>query len=99
MRTNSFKCTKCGEFTRHIEITYREADAINTASWNSGKHKVYSKAEVALGKISGSFFDLIGAPFIGTNIFDRTPYKCCKCGKCTWRNSEGKVIKYIGESR
>lgn len=30
MRTNSFKCTKCGEYTRHIEISLREAASIRT---------------------------------------------------------------------
>lgn len=95
MRTNSFKCAKCGEYTRHIEISLREAASIDIGSVTTTVDKVGKTiAQVVTGAL-----DLFGVGVLNSNIVGIVPYKCCKCGRCAWRDSNGEEKEYMGCSK
>lgn len=97
MRTNSFKCKNCGDYTRHVEISLREVVSMETGgtTWDTPGEKIGS---IILNVEAGAA-DLFGLGSIHRNIVGITPYKCCKCGRCAWRKSDGEEKEYIGYSK
>lgn len=87
MRVNSFKCSNCGGFTRHVEISSREMAAIDGETGVMGN------------VLAGTIGDFFGLRHITRNVSGIVPYKCCNCGRCAWRNSAGEDKQYIGYSK
>lgn len=96
MRTNSFKCTKCGEYTRHIEISLREAASIRT---ENDADTNFLKALRVVYRLEAGAADLFGGRAVARDIIGYTPYKCSRCGRCAWRNSNGEEKDFIGYSK
>lgn len=87
MKINSFKCSNCKEYTRHIEITSREMSAID------------GDGGVVGNVVVGILGDFLGFRHLTRNVTGYVPYKCCKCGMCAWRSSSGEDEGYIGFSK
>jgi len=96
METNSFKCSDCGEFTRHIELSLREAWDIDLDG-DTGDTGV-EKFLYGYNKVMSRIGDTIGVGKFNKHILGFAPYKCCKCGRCTWRDSKGEERNLIGYS-
>lgn len=94
---NSFKCPRCGEYTRHISISMREVMAI-TIEEDKPTNAV-EKGMAALLKIEGAACDIAGVGLLNKHVIGISPYKCCKCGRCSWRESNGEEKDFIGYSK
>lgn len=94
---NSFKCPNCGEYTRHIIISLREAAAIDIE--RNYTQNTYDKICAAFVKMECSAFDIVGGGSVLKHVVGISPYKCCKCGRCSFRESSGKEKEFIGYSK
>ena len=94
MRTNSFKCKNRGEFTKHIEISSRELLAIDGNYAKTTADKIANK----FGLVVAGVGDFVGFGQLTRSVTGIIPYKCCKCGRCTRRNSKGEDKGEIGFS-
>lgn len=91
MNTNTFYCYECKEYTRHVKISYGEAEAIRANNHSEGKIKD------GLSKLFGHSADLTG---IGRfyNALGYAPWKCTKCGWAARREPDGHIIDDYGKS-
>jgi len=80
-KINYYKCSRCGEMTRQIEISQRELSAIEGDPW-------YLQAVFALND-----FDGVSLLFRETGIV--RPYKCTKCGRVSNRSYGGEDKGYL----
>lgn len=96
MRTNSFKCKNCGEFTRHVEISLREVASMEAGGWS---WRDPEKIGSILAQAGAGAVDLLGLSAISRSIIGIVPYKCCKCGRCAWRSSDGEEKEFIDYSK
>lgn len=99
-KVNSFKYTsaKCnGSFQRHVELSLREALAIEEPITKNDSALEKTGKAVARGLISLN--DVLGFKKLKEVIDGTLPYKCCNCGKCAWRASDGEEKDFIGYSK
>lgn len=94
---NSFKCPRCGEYTRHISISMREVMAISIEE--EKPKNAFEKGMAAFLKLDGAALDIAGVGSLNKHVIGISPYKCCKCGRCSWRKSNGEEKDYIGYSK
>lgn len=97
---NTFKCnsSKCnGAYTRHVGISLSEAAAIDAPINNDDS----TGEKVGKGFARGivGVFDLFGGKYAVKAIGGISPYKCCNCGRCSWRANDGEDKGYIGYSK
>ena len=78
MRTNAFDCPRCGQVTRHIEISAREYAALN--DWDMGD-KIWATV----------MLDGLGVQKIMNLIHGGGIWKCTKCGLGTHRVASGEI--------
>lgn len=78
---NYYKCSRCGEITRQIEISQRELASIEGRAW----------WEQALATIND--FDGMSFLFRETGLI--RPYKCSKCGRVSNRSFGGEDKGYL----
>ena len=79
MAINSFKCLQCGEFTQHVEISFREFCAL-------AGDGIATRTVAAFGELSG--INKAFAAVSGVRC-----WKCCKCGDATRRKLNGEVYE------
>ena len=77
MSTNAFRCSKCNEFTRHIEISFREFSNLDKTRGNG--HHLFA----AICDFTGFTKNVVN------NISGWRYYKCCKCGEASCRRLDG----------
>ena len=82
MKTNSFKCPYCNNYTRHITISMRERFA------SDGAPQV-------IQFLFGSVNDYLGTAKLGELLTGNNHWKCTECGLYTLRSSDG-TIKWKG---
>lgn len=76
MATNSFKCPRCGRFTRHVQISFREFSALEHRGTAHG--------------IFAAVCDFTGiSKLIVNDVAGLRYFKCCECGEPTARNLDG----------
>ena len=78
MATNAFYCPKCGKFTKHISISWREYTALMDFD-----------TETQL--LMGGVFDVLGGGALTKLALGIRPYKCTECGKASSRNLKGGI--------
>lgn len=78
MATNAFYCPKCGKYTKHISISWREYCALEGF-------------DTSTQLLTGGLFDLAGAGALTRFITGLRPYKCTECGKASSRNLKGGI--------
>lgn len=79
MATNAFYCKKCGKYTRHFELTWREYQA------STGDDEIGNQM------ITG-FCDIIGLSKLVKTISGHKFWKCGECGDTSIRNSAGDEV-------
>lgn len=81
---NAYYCPVCKKYTKHIEITYREAVALEGLdTFNQILHAI-SLDYLRLGKLAKT-------------ITGVSQYKCMECGRPTCRNLKGGEGLYGSE--
>lgn len=78
MATNAFYCPKCGKFTKHISISWREYTALQGF-------------DTSTQLLMGAFGDFAGGGTLTKIATGIRPYKCTECGKASSRNLKGGI--------
>ena len=77
-KINSYYCPKCGKFTKHIKISYREYCAL-------------TGFDTSTQIVGGVVCDFLGLGKVFDITCGVNPYKCMECGKASSRNLKGGV--------
>ena len=88
MKTNSFYCKKCCKRTRHIEVSSREAYAV--------QQKNNEKINQSVTNVGMTMADGFGISRAMHFIAGITPYKCTECGRCADRKNDGSEYFLYG---
>ena len=80
-KINYYKCSRCGEMTRQIEISQRELSAIQG-------DPIWLQALFTLNDLDGISFLFRETGFV-------RPYKCTKCGRVSNRSFSGEDKGYL----
>lgn len=78
MTTNAFYCPKCGKFTKHISISWREYTALQGF-------------DTSTQLLMGAFWDFAGGGALTRIATGIKPYKCTECGEASSRNLKGGI--------
>lgn len=79
MAINSFKCLQCGEWTQHVEISFREFCAL--------------AGDGIVGRTLSTFGEFSGINKAFAAVSGVRCWKCCKCGDATRRKLNGEVYE------
>lgn len=77
---NAFYCRKCGKYTKQVQLSGREINAVDRTAG-------------VIGDMLSVFNDTIGMTKLISTVFDERWFKCCECGKITTRKSSGEAIR------
>lgn len=87
MGVQSFKCPKCGKFTRHINFGLQ--GGLNA---EIRRDKTKNLGIKLFANVMGGVADHIGATkIIGDVILGKGTYKCCECGLVADWNNDGTM--------
>lgn len=80
-KINYYKCSRCGEMTRQIEVSDREISSIRGEPW-------YEQVINAINEYDG-------VALLGRELGIYRPYKCTKCGRISNRSFGGEDKGYL----
>lgn len=87
MSVESFKCPKCGKFTRHIDVGFQ--GGLNAEMRSDKSNSVGRKL---FANVFGGFSDYTGVSKLVGGVLGRGTYKCCECGMVAIWNKDGTIF-------
>ena len=80
---NAFECPRCKKCTRHVEISFREAMAVET--------KYEGRVAKAGYMFGAALFEVTGIGKLIQTVAGDKNWKCCDCGLVTTRYLDGSI--------